>query len=699
MRSATKALLTVATLSIAGLVVACHDDATPTSPAMRELRQVKRITTGTSILQASFTSSADGFSYLDDAFRGTARATYASGGHVVTGGFSGGGLRVQLGGVDNSVISGMSGGWTTILNLVASAAVSVTLRYNLSQSPNYESDENSQVLLSIDGTLKGTGANDYLARIVGNGNGGSNVTTGWVLVTVDLGVLSAGSHVLTLGAYNSKKTLSDESTALTIDDVAVTATDLSGDQYMYADDAFRGTNQPTYASGSVLGDGRVRVNLGGINDNAIGAMSGGWRRTFTLATAAGVTATVRYSLTQSPDYESDEVSQVLLSVDGVLRGAGVGDYVAQLVGNGNGGGNITTGVVTTQVDLGVPGAGSHVLTVGAYNNKKSTATEWTEVIIEDVALGESLPVNSADVVAQLDFQRFMDNIQTLAAFGDRTQGAASNLSANDWIEQQFASYGYTVERHAYTYNGLARNQVYATKVGSRYPDRMYIVSAHMDGRGGGGGADDDASGTSLVLEAARALGQPNVTTDYSVRFILWNNEETGLNGSAAYVSSRASLQGIESPAGSGKYPEPRWLGVIQHDMILFDHGLPVQPQQIAGADVDVEYQASSTFAAASQALAQRLRGGNLAYSTDYPAQVGSNMSNTDSHSFRNHTAAVSVRENQRIAEIGNGSNPNWHKATDVFSTYSLADFRLGFNAVQMTTGTVAELAGARITVP
>jgi hypothetical protein len=390
------------------------------------------------------------------------------------------------------------------------------------------------------------------------------------------------------------------------------------------------------------------------------------------------------------------VSQLLVSVDGALRGAGAADYVAQVAGNGNGGTNVTTGVITALVDLGVLSAGTHVLAVGGYNSKKTLSDEWTEIVIEDVAFGVPQPTDAATLVTQLDFQRFMDNIQTLAALGDRTQGAPGNVAALDWIEQQLASYGYTVVRHPYTYNGAPRENIYATKVGSRFPDRMYLVSAHMDGRGGGGGADDDASGTSLVLEAARVLGQAEVQTDYSVRFILWNNEETGLNGSAAYVASRAGLQGQESPAGSGLYPEPTWLGMIQHDMILFDHGLPVQPQQIPGADIDVEYQASATLAAAGQTLGQRLLAGNAAYSTDYPAQLTSDMRNTDSWSFRNHTASVSVRENRRIAEIGNGANPHWHQPTDLFTTYSLADFRLGFNALQMTLGTVADLAGARM---
>ena len=39
---------------------------------------------------------------------------------------------------------------------------------------------------------------------------------------------------------------------------------------------------------------------------------------------------------------------------------------------------------------------------------------------------------------------------------------------------------------------------------------------------------------------------------------------------------------------------------------------------------------------------------------------------------------------------GNGAWVHGHS----YATYSEADFRLGFNAVQMTLGTVAELAGA-----
>src|SRR5678816_780709 len=187
----------------------------------------------------------------------------------------------------------------------------------------------------------------------------------------------------------------------------------------------------------------------------------------------------------------------------------------------------------------------------------------------------------------------------------------------------------------------------------------YIIGAHMDGIGWGEAANDDGSGTALVMELARILSSPDVKTERSVRFILWNNEESGLEGSRAYAAQRKDLQGKENPPGSGRYPEPKWLGVIQHDMMLFDHGMPradgtVSRDQRPEADVNVEFQSNSAFAAQSMTLAFALEAANITYATDYPVSVGAHMQSTDSASFQEYTAAISVRENERGAHIGAG---------------------------------------------
>jgi Peptidase family M28 len=246
-----------------------------------------------------------------------------------------------------------------------------------------------------------------------------------------------------------------------------------------------------------------------------------------------------------------------------------------------------------------------------------------------------------------------------------------------------------------------REEIYCTKVGTTHPDEMYIVGGHMDGHGYGQAANDDGSGAALVMQLARVLSMPDVRTDVSIRFILWNNEETGLNGSKAYVEQRAALQGKEDPPGSGKYPEPKWLGMIQHDMMLFDHGMPgpdgkVSPVQRREADVNIEFAGTSKMAEGAEKLAWFFRAANDWFATDYPATVGDNMSNTDSDAFKDLVPSISLRENERTAQIGTGWDPQWHQPTDVYSTYSDKDFLLGLNAAQTTLAAVAELAGARV---
>jgi hypothetical protein len=379
------------------------------------------------------------------------------------------------------------------------------------------------------------------------------------------------------------------------------------------------------------------------------------------------------------------------------------------------------------------------------------------------AFGQGVPADDPVrvLVGRLDLESYKATIKGLTEFGDRRQGTDRNRAAVDWIEHRLKSFGCNTARIKYEHNapepqfrlksrapipvasgevrpgsggsrirGIAvptgvnddpeaqpdpklrelnlqpaapgpREQVVCTKIGSTRPGEMYIVGAHMDGIGWGEAADDNASGTALVMELARVLSGPDVRTERSIRFALWNNEETGLNGARAYVAQRAPLQGIEDPPGSGRYPEPRWLGMVQHDMVLFDHGMPradgtLGPEQRPEADVNIEYQSTSKLAEQAMKLAIFFRDANEKYATDYPAAVGHHMTNTDSTPFMDLVPAISVRENERGMQIGAGWNPHWHQPTDRYSTYSDKDFRLGLNAAQTTLAAIAQLAGVAL---
>ncbi len=178
---------------------------------------------GSTIIAAHFDSDAQGFVYEDDAFRNTAEPGYASGDYQVSGGFNGGGLRVLVGGVNGGYILDMSGGWRQSFTLGADQTLTLSLRYQLNHAGFYENDEYAEVLVSLDGALVGAGGNDYLNKIVGDGNSGPDQNSGWVLVTLDLGVVPAGTHTLKIGGYSNKKTFSNEITTVLVDDVILTS--------------------------------------------------------------------------------------------------------------------------------------------------------------------------------------------------------------------------------------------------------------------------------------------------------------------------------------------------------------------------------------------------------------------------------------------------------------------------------------------
>ena len=342
--------------------------------------------------------------------------------------------------------------------------------------------------------------------------------------------------------------------------------DADEEGFVYLDDVFRGTHEPDYAAGEHIADcghdgGCLQVALGGVDHEAEGALSGGWQRTLSLGGAAdGVVLSFWYRLDQTPAYEWDEYSQVLAAVDGELVGRAPKEYVDHAGGNADTGLAITTRWQRYEVYLGALDAGEHTLLIGGYNNRSTESAEQTDIWIDDVWLttgNDPPPASDAEVlVAGLDIDQYKLDIQTLSGLGDRCRFSScapytSFEAAYDWVSDELEAMGYTVESHDYTYSGATGSDLYATKVGTVHPDQMYMIGAHLDGRGGGGAADDDGSGCALVLEVARALAGAGVEVDTSVRFIFWDQEEIGLYGSNAYKRDREALQGIEDPPGSG----------------------------------------------------------------------------------------------------------------------------------------------------
>jgi hypothetical protein len=168
------------------------------------------VTVDATLIEADFDAGPDGFAYADDVFRRTAEPGYASGSHDATGGRTGGGLKVLLGGVDDVDVEGISGGFSR--SFAASGTVRVSFWAKLTRSPDCEVDEPSEALVSIGGRT----------YVVDTPTVDPSWTSQWKRFekVVRLG---SGPHTLSIGGYSAGKTTAGEQTEILIDEVVVEA--------------------------------------------------------------------------------------------------------------------------------------------------------------------------------------------------------------------------------------------------------------------------------------------------------------------------------------------------------------------------------------------------------------------------------------------------------------------------------------------
>ena len=193
-----------------------------------------------------FDSDEEGFTYQDDVFYGTTQPAYASGQQISSGGYNGGALQVDLGGIDKNEIQNMSGAWEYTFFLSQATEIQVAFQYKMNAADWYESDEYSDVLLMVDNTFYGSNGNDYITRISGGG------TVDWTYYSVSLGTLSAGNHSLKIGGFNNGKNGTGESTTITFDEVEISQVTSTSD--------FSWANSISWNGGSIQSTYRLKGN-------------------------------------------------------------------------------------------------------------------------------------------------------------------------------------------------------------------------------------------------------------------------------------------------------------------------------------------------------------------------------------------------------------------------------------------------------
>lgn len=259
------------------------------------------------------------------------------------------------------------------------------------------------------------------------------------------GKLVAGQNVIAIELHQTHNTSTDAGIDLSLTPAGMDV----ADEFVGVDDPFFGTTRPDYsaqdlvATGGYNGSGGAKVLIGNIRNGLSGshATSGGWRRTFSVATAGVVQISFRYRMIMAANYEATEYGEIICDVDGTAYGTtrspSTHPSVEFNLGNRNGGSAYDSGWKTAnfQATLSV---GSHTLTVGAYNNG-STETgggEQVEAFFDDIGVSVAGGTNGllandtgADRVEALT--QPAHGTLTLSADGSFTYVPALNFHGSD----------------------------------------------------------------------------------------------------------------------------------------------------------------------------------------------------------------------------------------------------------------------------
>jgi Zn-dependent M28 family amino/carboxypeptidase len=229
-----------------------------------------------------------------------------------------------------------------------------------------------------------------------------------------------------------------------------------------------------------------------------------------------------------------------------------------------------------------------------------------------------------DLLRQTDDRRIEATIKKLVSFGTRHTessmtdpnrgiGAALNYVFNQMQGFAATSHGrMTVERQTYhqpavagtilTPEGVDITNIVATIRGSITPNRIYVITGHIDSRrslvtdavGDAPGADDDASGVAVIMEAARVLAKH--APDSTIVLAAVDGEEQGLFGSRnmarIFKAANADVQGdfsndiVGSSTSDDGTRDPHRLRLFTEGVPTLDVALQAQLRVLVGGEND-----------------------------------------------------------------------------------------------------------------
>ncbi len=136
---------------------------------------------------------------------------------------------------------------------------------------------------------------------------------------------------------------------------------------------------------------------------------------------------------------------------------------------------------------------------------------------------------------RIDLHFFKEKLLTFASIERSTN---QNLdTSRKFLTEEYKKIGFEVSYYPF---GTGTNFV-AEKKGIKQPEKILILSSHIDSVGNKG-ANDNGTGTIGALSIARELAKSNF--NYTIRVLGFDREERGLLGSDAYVAAIANKKDI-----------------------------------------------------------------------------------------------------------------------------------------------------------
>ena len=238
-----------------------------------------------------------------------------------------------------------------------------------------------------------------------------------------------------------------------------------------------------------------------------------------------------------------------------------------------------------------------------------------------------------DILRDIDRHHIEATIRKLVSFGTRqlessmtdpNRGIGAAINYVFTTMQGFAAHSHgrmTVELQTYHQgpvagavlnpNGVDVTNVVATIRGSLTPNRVYVVSGHLDSRctivtnntSDCPGADDDASGVAVTMELARVLSTH--APESTIVLTAVDGEEEGLFGSAnqarLYKAAGADIEGMfsddivgASRAQNGKAESHR-VRVFSEGVPTLDNATAAQLRLLTGGENDSQSRQLSRF--------------------------------------------------------------------------------------------------------